>query len=136
MMGLHVYAHDTCIRTQHLYTYTLYVHTYTMHVHTLYTGTRGYWIVKTIARLAMLKKVTNVRKAAWPLLRPMVPRKVILSPVGSGWKFMARKYAEISPAVWRTSRPAAGPGATYTFWIGLNLTARVIVEYRPGRETK
>jgi hypothetical protein len=45
-----------------------------------------------------LRKVTKVRKAACPLLRPMVPRKVILSPVGSGWKFIARKYADISPA--------------------------------------
>jgi hypothetical protein len=33
-------------------------------------------MVKTIAKLAILKKVTKVRKAACPLLRPIVPATV------------------------------------------------------------
>jgi len=71
-----------------------HTHTHT-HTHThIRTQTHAY----TFQHARHLIKVINVRKAAWPLLRPMVPRKVINSPVGSGWKFMARKYAEISPA--------------------------------------
>ncbi len=33
-------------------------------------------MVKTIAKLAILKKVMKVRKAACPLLRPIVPATV------------------------------------------------------------
>jgi len=57
-----------------------HTHTHT-HTHThIRTQTHAY----TFQHARHLIKVINVRKAAWPLLRPMVPRKVINSPVGSG----------------------------------------------------